>query len=91
MVSNNNFKVLGKIADSQKNIIAQEFIQAFSKKYPSVRGELYLGYPIYIDEIANRQTCVDIALISHIGVYIIKSSQILSLITVKFKMTYTQK
>lgn len=71
MASNNNLKVLGRIEDSQKNIIAQEFIQAFSKKYPSVRGELYLGYPIYIDEIANRQTCVDIALISHIGVYII--------------------
>lgn len=71
MACPNNLKVLGKIEDNQKNIIAQEFIRAFSEKYPSVCGELYLGYPIYIDEIANRQTCVDIALISRIGVYVI--------------------
>ena len=71
MAGHDNLKVLGKIEDAQKNAIAQEFIQAFSNKYPTVCGELYLGYPIYIDEIANKQTCVDIALISRVGVYII--------------------
>ena len=71
MAGPNNLKVLGRIEDTQKNIIAQEFIRVFSEKFPSVCGELYLGYPIYIDEIANRQTCVDIALISRIGVYVI--------------------
>jgi len=71
MASHANLKVLGKIEDAQKNEIAQEFIRAFSEKYSDVCGELYLGYPIYIDEIAQRQTCVDIALISRIGVFII--------------------
>ena len=66
MAGHDNLKVLGKIEDAQKNAIAQEFIQAFSNKYPTVCGELYLGYPIYIDEIANKQTCVDIALISRV-------------------------
>ena len=53
MAGHDNLKVLGKIEDAQKNAIAQEFIQAFSNKYPTVCGELYLGYPIYIDEIAS--------------------------------------
>lgn len=71
MTEQMNIQVLGKIEDIQKNNIAQQFVRSFSEKYPSVCGEIYLGYPIYIDEIANRQTCVDIALISRLGVYII--------------------
>ena len=51
--------------------IAEQFVQAFTTKYPDVVGELYLGYPIYIDEIANRRICVDMALITKIGVFII--------------------
>lgn len=71
MAIQDHFKILGKIEDTQKEIIAQEFIREFSKKFPAIQGELYLGYPIYIDEIAKKQTCIDIALISRIGVYII--------------------
>lgn len=71
MNNQSNLKILGKIDDTKKNQIAQEFIRVFLEKYPDVSGELYLGYPIYIDEIGNRRTCVDIALISRIGVYII--------------------
>jgi len=66
-----NLKVLGKIDNTKKNEIAQRLIQEFKKKYPKVCGEIYLGYPIYTDEIANKQTCVDIAIICKIGVYII--------------------
>ena len=71
MSNHANIKVLGKLDDSQKNAIAQKFIEAFTAEYPNVCGEIYLGYPIYIDEIADKQTCVDIALISQVGVYII--------------------
>ena len=57
----NNLKILGSIDPGPKYDIAEQFVQAFTTKYPDVVGELYLGYPIYIDEIANRRICVDIA------------------------------
>ena len=66
-----NLKILGSIEDGIKFDIAEQFVQAFTTKYPDVVGELYLGYPIYIDEIANRRICVDMALITKIGVFII--------------------
>lgn len=65
-----NLKILGSIEPGIKFDIAEQFVQAFTSEYPDVKGELYLGYPIYIDEIANRRICVDMALISKIGVYI---------------------
>ena len=42
-----------------KTDVAEQFVQKFLKKYENVEGELYLGYPIYIDEVANRRVCVD--------------------------------
>lgn len=71
MLLNDNFKILGNIDNTDKSAVAHNFIDMLSKKFPDLIGEIYLGYPIYIDEIAGRQTCVDIALISKIGVYII--------------------
>lgn len=71
MVSNSNFKILGNINDVHKNAVAQNFIKTLNEHLPELSGEIYLGYPIYIDEIAGKQTCVDIALISKIGVYIV--------------------
>lgn len=65
-----NLKILGSIDPGPKHDIAEKFVQAFTDKYPYAKGELYLGYPIYIDEIANRRVCVDMALVSKIGVYI---------------------
>lgn len=65
-----NLKILGSMDPGIKYDIAEQFVQAFTTEYPNIRGELYLGYPIYIDEIANRRICVDMALISKIGVYI---------------------
>lgn len=67
----NNLKILGSIEPGPKYDIAEQFVQAFTTKYPDVVGELYLGYPIYIDEIANRRICVDIALVTKMGVFII--------------------
>lgn len=63
-------KILGTLEDGNKIEIAEHFVQALNTEYPELVGELYLGYPIYVDEIANRRTCVDMALISKIGVYI---------------------
>lgn len=71
MVEQYKLKVLGILDDEEKNNVAQEFIHAFVEQYPNLIGELYLGYPIYIDEIACRRVCVDMALITKIGVYII--------------------
>ena len=66
-----NLKILGTLEQGIKFDVAEQFVQAFKYTYSDVEGELYLGYPIYIDEIANRRICVDMALVSKIGVYII--------------------
>ena len=66
----NNLKVLGALEGSKKEV-ADSLSQSFRQKYPSVEGEMYLGYPIYHDEVTRRKVCVDIALISKIGVFII--------------------
>ncbi len=68
---NNKLRILGSLSDSFKRGIAAEFSQRFIERYPSVEGEMYLGYPIYHDEQTRRKVCVDIALISKRGVYII--------------------
>ena len=59
-----NLRILGRLEDTTKHDIAEEFVQALIEKYPNITGELYLGYPIYIDDVAKQQTCVDLALIS---------------------------
>lgn len=64
-------KILGLLEDARKNEVAEYFVQALNETFPDLTGELYLGYPIYIDEIANRRTCVDMALICKKGVYIL--------------------
>lgn len=66
-----NLKILGLLEDARKNEVAEYFVQALDDTFPDLTGELYLGYPIYIDEIANRRTCVDMALICKKGVYIL--------------------
>ena len=62
--------VLGSL-DGMKREVANNLIQSFKAKFPAVDGEMYLGYPIYHDEVSRRKVCVDIALISKIGVFII--------------------
>lgn len=65
-----NLKILGTLEDIKKKEVAEYFVQALDNNFPDLTGELYLGYPIYIDEIANTKTCIDMALICKIGVYI---------------------
>ena len=71
MANENKIKVLGNIEDQEKKIVAHDIVEKFQGEYPDIVAEVYLGYPIYIDEIAGKQTCVDIAIISEIGVYVI--------------------
>lgn len=71
MADQHRLKVLGKIENNEKDKIAQTFAEVLVKRFSNIEGELYLGYPIYIDEVADRQVSVDMALISKIGVYII--------------------
>lgn len=65
-----SIQIIG-VLDSTKSAIAEELIERFKVNYPSVEGEAYLGYPIYHDEVSRQKTCVDIALITKIGVFII--------------------
>lgn len=71
MANQGNLKILGKLENIEKGQIAQSFAEMLVRKYPDIEGELYLGYPIYIDEVADRRVSVDMALISKMGVYII--------------------
>ena len=71
MAKNTCLRVLGKIEEETKKKIAQQIIDGIRESYPDLEGELYLGYPIYVDEIANRRVYVDLALVSKLGVYII--------------------
>ena len=64
-----NIKVIGKLNKHQD--IATELIDKFKNQYPDVQGEIYLGYPIYVDEVTKRKTNIDIAIISKIGVFVI--------------------
>lgn len=71
MSKHNPLKILGKIEDTRKNEVAQQFLGLLESNNLCSDSEIYLGYPIYIDEIASRRVCVDIALISRVGVFII--------------------
>ncbi|WP_313182735.1 DEAD/DEAH box helicase [Lacrimispora sp.] len=61
---------IGSIEDGDKESIVDQIINEFDLKYVDIEGEAYLGYPIYIDEIANRRICVDLALVTRIGIFI---------------------
>lgn len=71
MTNQGNLKILGNLENAEKGQIAREFAEMLVQKYPDIEAELYLGYPIYIDEVADRRVSVDMALISKMGVYII--------------------
>ena len=63
-------RVLGKLVNSEKREVADKIVKAIEENYPDIEGEVYLGYPIYVDEITKRNIGVDIAIISKIGVFI---------------------
>lgn len=63
-------RIIGSL-NGKKKEIASSFIELFCEKYKDIDTEIYLGYPIYINEVLNTTTNVDIAIVSKIGVFII--------------------
>lgn len=63
-------KNIGSIEDKEKEEIIVKIIKKFNEKYPTIKGEAYIGYPIYIDEYTDNKISVDLAIISKIGVFI---------------------
>lgn len=61
---------IGNIDNTDKKMIAEEIVEAFNNRYSDIEGEAYYGYPIYIDEITENKICVDLAIVSKIGVFI---------------------
>lgn len=57
--------------NNAKQELADGLLKSFEIAHPNVEGEMYLGYPIYYDELSNRKISVDIAFITKIGVYFI--------------------
>ena len=70
-MNTNKTRIMGTLDNVHKKEIADSLIRDFLEKHPNIESEVYLGYPIYIDEVSNRRVSVDIALISKIGVFII--------------------
>lgn len=64
-------KCLGTLDSTYKHDVAEEIIQRFDEKYPDIEADAYLGYPIYVEEYSNRRICVDIALMTKRGIFII--------------------
>ena len=64
-------KIIGNIQDEYKNNISNEIIEFFEKNYPTITGEAYKGYPIYVEEFTNKKICIDLALITIRGVFIL--------------------
>ena len=63
-------KNIGNIENKEKEKIIMDIIEKINEKYSTIEGEAYIGYPIYIDEYTDNKICVDLAIISRIGVFI---------------------
>ena len=63
-------KNIGSVENKEKEDTIVEIIEKFNEKYPTIKGEAYIGYPIYIDEYTDNKICVDLAIVSKIGVFI---------------------
>lgn len=55
--------------DEEKKEVLLSVVKFFEKEYAEIEGEAYLGYPIYFNEITQEKTCVDMALITRIGIF----------------------
>ena len=57
------------LEETKKDVLVS-IVSQFSKDYPDVEGEAYLGYPIYFNEVTHEKTTVDMALITRIGIFL---------------------
>lgn len=68
-MSNSNI-VLGYLPEPKQDF-ANKLIIALNDTFPEFDAEIYLGYPIYVDQILHKTTKVDVAIVSKYGVYVI--------------------
>jgi superfamily I DNA and RNA helicase len=64
-------QLIGHIEDDVKESIITSTLNSIRITFPEIIGEAYIGYPIYIDPIYDRNVVVDLTIISNIGVFVI--------------------
>lgn len=60
--------------NSEINKISNEFIDELKKRYEDIKGDAYIGYPIYATEYEQQRLSCDLALITNYGVFLFKIS-----------------
>lgn len=69
--STENIKLIGSIEDSIKNNLASEIINRISTDVKKINAEIYLSYPIYINNSTGEKTSVDLTIVCNYGLYMI--------------------
>lgn len=63
------------VSENEKiNNISRELINKLQKKYSDIKGDAYIGYPIYATEYEQQILSCDLAIISNYGVFLFKVS-----------------
>ena len=57
---------------SEINTISQEFIKKIETEIDDIKGDAYIGYPIYATEYEQQRLSCDLAIISNYGVFLFK-------------------
>ena len=57
------------------NSISRELIEKLQNKYDDIKGDAYIGYPIYATEYEQQTLSCDLAIISNYGVFLFKLSR----------------
>ena len=60
--------------NSEINKISNEFLDELKKRYEDIKGDAYIGYPIYATEYEQQRLSCDLALITNYGVFLFKIS-----------------
>ena len=64
-------KVIGNNIETRKMTIMQKITKEIKEKCVDISGEMYIGYPIFIDQISNRNIIIDAIIICNKGVFVI--------------------
>ena len=64
-------KVIGNNLETCKMEIMQKITEKIKEEFDDISGEMYIGYPIFIDQISNRNIIIDSIIICNKGVLVI--------------------
>lgn len=64
-------KVIGNNLETCKIEIMQKITEEIKEEFDDISGEMYIGYPIFIDQISNRNIIIDSIIICNKGVFVI--------------------